>query len=198
MRAEQRRHACARGEALAHVLGPRRLAPRVPQLDDLCAVPARHQAPALAEVARRYHENAIAGRDEVRDGGLHRAAAGRGEQDRVAPRAEDLRQPCEHPLEHGPELGAAVIDEGLGHRRLHLRRNRRRTGRHQITGLGHSSEGSGPPRRRSVQGDQDGDEGSRDGGARGGERRRMPLGRQRSKRTADGVATPLYGTPGTA
>ena len=106
---------------------------------------------------------------QVRDGGLHRAAAGRGQ---AGPRRSASGRPpaaVRARARARPELGPAVVDERLGHRSLHLRRNRRRAGCHQVAGLGHSSEGTGPPRSRSVQREQDGDERIRDDGARSGD-----------------------------
>ena len=51
--------------------------------------------PALAELARRAREHAVAGPDEVRDGGLHGARAARREQEHVVARAEDRGQALE-------------------------------------------------------------------------------------------------------
>ena len=62
-------------EARAKVVRPRRLAPGVPELVDVGAVGGRERGPALAELARRDDEHALARREQVHDRRLERAGA---------------------------------------------------------------------------------------------------------------------------
>ena len=79
-------------EPRAHVVGLRRLAPRVAQLLHVGAVRAGDRDPAVAELARRDAEHALAGREQVHDRGLERGRARRGEEQDVGARPADLRR----------------------------------------------------------------------------------------------------------
>ena len=74
--------------------------------------------PALAEFSGGEDQDAVAGRGEVGDRGLHGAGAGRGEQQHVVFGADEDLELGEDFLEEGAELGGAVVDVGGGHGEL--------------------------------------------------------------------------------
>ena len=82
-------------EAGGEVVRARRLAPLVLDGLDVGAVGGGELLPALAERAGGDDDHAVAGRAEVRDGGLHRAGAGAGEEQDVVRGAAHLREPLE-------------------------------------------------------------------------------------------------------
>ena len=127
----------------AQVVRRRRLAPGVPELLDLAAERARHRDPALAEVARRDGEHALAGRAEVDDRRLEPARAGAGEEQHVGAGAVDVLQPAEHAGVDLVEVRRAMVQHRLRERGEHLRRHRGRPGREQVPLLRHRPEPSG-------------------------------------------------------
>jgi hypothetical protein len=106
---------------------------------DVTAVVLGDLRPALAEVAGRDDDDAIARRGEVRDDRLE-AGRSRGciEED-VAVGAVDLLQPLEALLVRRLEVRAAVMDDRERHRGQHLRRDRRRPRSHEIALLGQAT-----------------------------------------------------------
>ena len=140
--------AVALAQPRAHVVRVGRLAPRVAEVVDVRAVAAGHRRPALAEVAGRDDEMRLARRDEV----LRRPTRTRRCPEAVksstsCSRAADLAQPREAALVDRPEVGAAVVDDRLAHRREHLRRHGRRARSEEVL-LGHSPETSDASGRR--------------------------------------------------
>ena len=105
--------------------GRRRTAPLPTRSDglDLAAVALGELDPALAEAPGGDDDDPVARRAEVRDRRLHRARAGRREQEHVGRRAEDLLQPLQALGVDRAEVGAAVVDDRLGERCQHLRRH---------------------------------------------------------------------------
>ena len=95
--------------------------------------------PALAEVAGRDDEDAVARREQVGDCRLHRGRAGGREQEHVALGAVHLAQALERRGEDRAEVGPAVVDDRLRQRREHLRRDGRRPRSHQVPLLGQGS-----------------------------------------------------------
>ena len=82
-------------------------------------------------------ELTVTGRREVGDGGLERARArGRVHQD-VVLRAVDLGEARKTALVHIAVIACAMVDDRLGERGEHLRRDRRRPRRQQVLLLGH-------------------------------------------------------------
>jgi hypothetical protein len=104
---------------------------------DLAAEAARHRGPALAEMARRDGEHAVARRAEVDDRRLEGAGPRAGEEEHVAARAMHLLESREHALVDDPEVGRTVVQDRLGERGKHLGRHRRRAGREQVPLLRH-------------------------------------------------------------
>ena len=126
------------GKASGEVVGGRHLPPLVRKRVDVGAVRTCDRVPTLAEVAARDDRHAIARREQVRDGGLHRRSPGRREHQDRCLGAEHLAEAAEAALEDDAEVGTAVVHDGLGHRGEHLRRHRRRPRGHQVALLRHS------------------------------------------------------------
>ena len=126
-------------------VGLRPLPPRVRERDDVAPEGARHRLPALAELALRDREHAVARRKEVHDRRLERAGTGRSEDEHVVRGAEDLAQPLERDLEHRGEVGRAVVEDRLGERAQHLRRHGRRAGRQELLRACHCPEPTEAP-----------------------------------------------------
>jgi hypothetical protein len=120
------------GEPPLEVGGLRNLRPLVRQLVDVAAVGGRELRPALAEVACRDGEDALAGREEVDDGRLEGAGARRRADQHVVLGSIHLAQASQHAREELLEVGAAVVDDGLASGREHLRRHRSRARGQQI------------------------------------------------------------------
>ena len=118
------------------------------QRHDLGPVGLGHRDPAIAEVAGRHAQHAIAGREQVRVGGLERAGARRGEHEHVVRGAVDGLQLLEHRAVEPLELARAVVRQRHGHRRLDLRGNGVGPGVSRI-GVGRRA---GSPSRRSGRG----------------------------------------------
>ena len=118
---------------------------------------------------------------EVRDRRLHRAGAGRAEEQHLALGAEHLLQALERPRVDLLEVGAAVVDHRLGARGEHLGRHGRRARREQVALL-HATQASGdgrvgPAQPRSCT--------SRRGAPRRAEALRRPCARRGARRAAD-------------
>ena len=116
----------------ADLVGVGLLAPGVANRLNVEAVALADRDPALAERPVADDGDAVAGRAEVEDGGLHRARAGGAEDEHVVGRADDVAQLAEHALVDRAEVGAAVMDDRLGGRREHRGRHRRRAGCEQV------------------------------------------------------------------
>jgi hypothetical protein len=139
---EEHEAGLALAQPCSRVGGRGNLTPRVAQVVDVCPVGLRDRRPALAEVPGRDDQHGVARRDEIRDRGLHRAAAGAPKEQHFLLGAEDLAQAREHARVELAVIRAAVVDHGLADRREHLGRRRRRPGRHQVALLRHDPEGS--------------------------------------------------------
>jgi hypothetical protein len=124
-------------EVRPHLVGIRGFAPGVAEMRELAAVDLGLRGEALPEEAVRDHEHRIARRDEVLEDRLHRPRARRGQVDDLVLRAKDLLQPLGHALERAAEVRRAVVDHRHRRGREHLRRHRRRSGRHEVALLGH-------------------------------------------------------------
>jgi hypothetical protein len=125
-----------------HVVGVGRLTPRVAQVVDVGPVRRGHRRPALAEATRGDDEMRVIRRHEVLHRGLECTGAGRREEQDVLLGPAHLAQPREATLVDRPEVGTAVMDDRLPHRRQHLRRNRSRPRGEQIL-LRHLPQASG-------------------------------------------------------
>ncbi len=77
---------------------------------DVAAEGLGDAAPALAELAGSEDEDAVAGRGEVGDGGLHGAGAAAREDDDVVLGADELLELGEDAGVEGAELGRAVMN----------------------------------------------------------------------------------------
>ena len=130
------------GELRGDVLRPRDLAPLVAQSGDLAAVPLGDLDPALAERAGGDDEDAAAGSAQIRDGGLHGARPGGGEQQDIGRSPADLLQAIEALAVDRPKVVGAMVDDRSGHRRQHLRGHRGRPGREEVALGGHSGQRS--------------------------------------------------------
>jgi hypothetical protein len=86
-------------------------------------------APAFAELAAVDGQDAIAGRAEVDDRGLHGAGARRGQDIDVLFGAEDVFQAFRDLHEDFRKFGRAVVDDGLRRRGQDPVRDGRRAGR---------------------------------------------------------------------
>ncbi len=98
---------------------------------DVTAEGLADAGPALAELAGGEDQDAIAGRGEVGDRGLHGAGAGAGEQDDVVGGADELLELGEDAGVEGAKLGGAVMDVGRGHGELGGGKQGRWTGREE-------------------------------------------------------------------
>ena len=89
-------------------------------------------APALAKLAAVDVDRMLARREQVGHRRLHRAGAAGREQDHLLARAEQRAHPLARLVEHGAELGRAMMDHRTRHLEQDLGRNRRGSGREQI------------------------------------------------------------------
>ena len=96
------------------------------QLGDRQAVRGRDLRPALAELAAVHDDHVVARRRRVCDRGLHRAGAGRRQDQHVLARLKETLQTGLHLGEDRLELRRAVMDDRLRHREEHLGRHGRR------------------------------------------------------------------------
>ena len=93
---------------------------------------ARHRLPALAELALRDGENALARREQVHDRGLERTGPRGGEDEHLALRPEHRAKPFLGEREHLGEVRRAVMEDGPRERAQHLGRHRGRPGRQEL------------------------------------------------------------------
>ena len=118
--------------AAADLVGVRHLAPLVAERLHVETVLFADRDPALAERSVADDGDAVAGRAEVGDRRLHRTGPGRGEEQDVGARAEDVLQPVERAGVHVAEVGPAVVDDRLGAGCEHRGRHGRRPGREEV------------------------------------------------------------------
>ena len=89
-------------------------------------------APALAKLAAVDVDRMLARREQVGHRRFHRAGAAGCEQDHLLARAEQRAYALARLVEHGAELGRAMVDHRTRHLQQHFGRNRCGTGRKQI------------------------------------------------------------------
>ena len=90
-----------------------------------------HLHPAFTELACGTDDHPVAGREEVRDRRLHRAASGSREESDAVLRAHEVVEVLDHSAIHVTEVLRAVVQVGTSHR-AHCRREQGRgTGRQQ-------------------------------------------------------------------
>ena len=114
---------------------------------DLGAGAGGHLGDAVAEVAADADDGAVAGLEQVHDGGFHAAGAGAGggEGDLV-PGAEDLPHHLLAFIHDADELGVEVAEEGEAHRGQHARIGAAGPGAHEdaLGGIKGRNLGHGP------------------------------------------------------
>ena len=130
------------GELRGDVLRPRDLPPLVAESGDLAAVPLGNLDPALAEGAGGDDEDAAAGSAQIRDGGLHGAGPGGGEQQNIGRCPADLLQAIEALAVDRQKVVGAMVDDRSADRRQHLRGHRGRPGREEVALGSHLTEPS--------------------------------------------------------
>jgi len=99
------------------------------------AVGGEQALPALAELAARDDQRALARRHQVDHRGLHGAGAGGGEQEHLARGAVELAQRRGDARQRGAKLVGAMVRRHLGERAQHARRDLDRAGSEE-TGAG--------------------------------------------------------------
>ncbi len=104
---------------------------------DVAAEGFGESGPALAELAGGEDEDAVAGRGEVGDGGLHGSGARAGEDDDVVFGADEVFELGEDAGVEGAELGGAVVDVGGGHGELGGGEQGRRAGSEEASFTDH-------------------------------------------------------------
>ena len=85
---------------------------------DFAAEGLGQSGPALAEFTGSEHQDAVAGRGEIGDRGLHGAGAGTRKDDHVVPGADKVFQLREHAGVEGAKLGSAMVNISRGHGEL--------------------------------------------------------------------------------
>ena len=131
-------------ERRAEILRLRGLAPGVRERDDIAPERARHRLPALAELALRDGEDALARREQVHDRGLERTGPRGGEDEHLALRPEHRAKPLLGEREHLGEVRRAVMEHRPRERAQHLGRHR---GRARASG---AAAGEEPRRERTA------------------------------------------------
>src|SRR5579883_2147792 len=129
---EDRARVGIRMQRIFDLLGTNRAAPFDLNLMAYHAMRAQNAAPSLAELAAVDEDRVLARAEQVRDRGFHRAAAARGEQDDLLPRAHQRLHPLAGLVERRAELGCAMVDDRTRHFEQNFGWNRRRPGGEKI------------------------------------------------------------------
>jgi hypothetical protein len=129
-------------EGRAKVVRSRRLPPGVGERDDVAAERPAHCLPALAELALRDGEDALARREDVDDRRLERAGSRRREDEHLVLRTEHRPESLLREREDLGEVGRAVMEHRSGERGEHLGRHRGGAGRQELLRARHRSEPS--------------------------------------------------------
>ena len=114
------------------------LAPGEGQASHIGAKCLRQVGKTITEGANADREDALARRNDVRDGAFQSPGPAGGKDQHVVLRLEHPAQTGFQLGEEGPELGAAVVDHGSGHCPLHALGNGGRAGNPQLRGLSHA------------------------------------------------------------
>ena len=108
------------------------LTERRAQIDHVEPVRSGEIEPAVAELPGADDHDAVAGRQRIDDGRLHRARSRARERDHLGGRLEELLERGAHLDEERLVLRGPMVDDRLRHREQDLARNGSRTRRHQL------------------------------------------------------------------